>query len=105
MGYMPFCPEKENISSIQDKKMPKYLFKYEKCGKEKDEIMSFADSEWGLTCKCFGHMERQFVPTKSIIGCNPYIRKRGLDPVQDNLEAMKSLEARKHKRLNKGGIL
>ena len=85
--------------------MPKYVFKCQLCGKEKDEIMSFTDSEWGLTCKCSGFMERKFVPTKSIVGCNRYIRKRGLDPQQDQLEAMKSLERRKHMKLNKGGIL
>ena len=83
--------------------MPKYLFKCQKCQKETEIYCSYQDID-KMSCECGGKLIKQFT-TANIIGCNRYIRKPGLDPEQDALEAMKSLEERKHKRLNKGGVL
>ena len=86
--------------------MPNYEFRCEKCGNAIERRMSFEESEKGIKCPlCKDIMERQFTPNASII-CKwnvPY--KPGLDAKKDRLESLKSLEKRKHMKLNKGGIL
>jgi len=86
--------------------MPTYNFKCNKCNKTVEGYMSFKESEQGIPCKCGGIMERVFSTDVSFVGINRYMRKPGgIDPKQDREDAMKSLEKRKHMKLNKGGIL
>lgn len=86
--------------------MPVYDFKCEKCGNIIERSMSFKESEEGIKCPlCKDIMERQFSPCGAVI-CSwnvPY--KPGLDAKKDRQESLKSLEKRKHMKLNKGGIL
>ena len=84
--------------------MPKYDFKCQDCNRVSEVYMNMTQFDETI-CECGGVMKRLFPTKVYVIGCNRYIRKRGLDPQQDQLEAMKSLERRKHMKLNKGGIL
>ena len=88
--------------------MPNYDFKCKCCGNTEEINCSFdeiKDMEKDLTCQCGGKFKKIWTSTISIIGTNRWIDKPGLDPEQSKLRAAKSLQERKHKRLNKGGIL
>lgn len=85
--------------------MPNYDFKCNLCGKIVERNMSFDKAEEGFDCPaCNGFMERQF-SIGNIIGINHFMQKPGMDSQQSRERAMKSLEKRKHMRLNPGGIL
>ena len=84
--------------------MPIYEFECNRCGKNVEIHCSYNDIK-RLRCKCGGRLIKQFT-TCNIIGANRFIRKPGgIDPAQDREDARKSLEKRKHMKLNKGGIL
>jgi len=88
--------------------MPTYDFKCKRCG-DIEEIRclfeEIKDMEKDLTCHCGGKFKKIFTPTVTIVGCNRFIEKPGMDAEQSKLRAAKSLQERKHKRLSKGGIL
>jgi len=84
----------------------RYDFKCEKCGNILERNMSFEESEKGIICPlCKDIMQRQFSTQISITGTNRWLDKPGLDAKQSIERAKKSLEKRKHMKLNKGGIL
>lgn len=83
--------------------MPNYQFECNQCGKTVEIRCSYKDIQ-RLHCKCGGRLIKQFTPC-NIIGVNRFIQKPGLDATQSRERARKSLEKRKHMKLNKGGIL
>ena len=88
--------------------MPTYDFKCKKCGLVEEIRCLFEeikDMEKDLSCECGGKFKKIFTPTMSIIGTNHFMEKPGMDSQQSRERAMKSLEKRKHMKLNKGGIL
>jgi len=88
--------------------MPNYDFKCKCCGNTEEINCSFdeiKDMEKDLTCHCGGKLKKIFTPTVAIVGCNRFIEKLGMDAEQSKLRAAKSLQKRKHMKLNKGGIL
>lgn len=86
--------------------MPLYDFKCEKCGNILEKSMSFEKAKEGIICPlCKDIMERQFSTNVAITGTNRFMQKPGMDAEQSKIRAAKSLEKRKHMRLNKGGIL
>ena len=75
--------------------MPKYDFRCPKCGQVVERLLSFEESEKGITCPdshCDGHMIRKFPNRIGIVGCNRFMRKKGIDAKQDRYYANKSLE-------------
>lgn len=86
--------------------MANFDFKCNLCGKIIERNMCFCKAEEGFDCPtCNGFMERQFSTQVGVIGCNRWIDKPGMDAQQSRERAMKSLQKRKHMKLNKGGIL
>lgn len=88
--------------------MPTYDFKCKKCGDIEEIRCMFEeikDMEKDLSCHCGGKFKKIFTPTMSMIGTNRFIEKPGMDAEQSKLRAAKSLEKRKHMKLNPGGIL
>ena len=88
--------------------MPNYDFRCRCCGNTEEINCSFdeiKDMEKDLTCNCGGKFKKIFTPTAAIVGCNRFIEKPGMDAEQSKARAAKSLEKRKHMKLNKGGIL
>ena len=61
-------------------KIPNYDFKCHKCKKVEEGRFSFKEAEKGFPCSsCDGKMEMQFPTQIAVIGCNRFMRKKGMD--------------------------